>query len=170
MKMNALEATKLAYERKEIPMLLLGEDPYACTDRFTPLPKGVKTDPTILIPVGLHKYKLENPFMEQELLKALYSISNLSLGIWTVASFISIESYLKKRNKPILSIDLNQLANSLKEKILQHKTLLAEERVDLDGNQYIDGVLGELKRLSVNTIENEGPNFFPEELNKKTTS
>lgn len=170
MRMNALEATKLAYERKEIPMLLLGEDPYACTDRFTPLPKGAKTDLATVIPAGLHKYKLENSFMEHDLLQALYTISDSLLGIWSIACFIFTESYFKKRGKPVLNIDVNQLAAFLKTKIFEHKIMLNNEKINLNGHHYIDGVLGELKRISVNTIENDGPNFLPEELNKKTTS
>jgi len=163
-----LALVKKAYQENKVKELLLGEEDFFYCDRFAPIPRGVKTDLASVIPAGLHKYKKDDPEMEKKLLSALISLSDNVLGIWVVASFILIEVLCRKENlKEELNIDLNDLANHLKNKIIEHKEGLYFERSILNGDQHSDGVLGELRRLQLNTFDEGGPQFLPDELLQK---
>jgi len=162
--LNILEKTRLAFQRDEVKNLLLGAPFYQINNRFAPLPRGVQTDISTVLTAGLYRLKNEDPSMEKQLIPALISISDTPLGIWTLASFIMLENDTRLDRAPILNINLEDLAKHLKNKIIEHKAELQNEHELLNGNNYKNGVLGELARLAKITTKDSGPSFMPNNL------
>ena len=160
--MNAMSDPKLilqkAIEKGELIQLLLGAPEYCYRSRWSPAPGN--TDLTELLGFMFHERDLAKKRQwRDDLLKALNLIVETYEGLDPVATCILMESLHIARYRQALGLPLDDLAKKLHKGIMQFRERLELDRSGL-GDQWSDGMLGEFRRLSKNTVELGGPSFF----------
>ncbi len=146
-----------AAAKGELIKLLLGEPGYRYLPKGSPAPGD--TDLAAVIGV-LYDFtpESERTHVRDEMLKALNAIVSTYQGIEPVASSILLESLRKMRNRPRLGLPLDDLATKLYDSISAFADRLKSDKSGI-GAGWPDGRLGELRRLSKNTVDLGGPSF-----------
>jgi hypothetical protein len=154
---DPVEMIKEAVAKGELVKLLLGEPGYCYLPKGSPAPGN--TDLAAVIGV-LYDFmpEADRPRVRDEMVKALSTIVSRYEGLEPVASSILLESLRKMRNRTPFGLPLDDLAVKLRESINAFADRLREDRSGI-GASWADGRLGELRRLSRNTVDLGGPSF-----------
>ncbi len=151
---------KEAVARGELAKLLLGEPGYRYLPKGSPAPGD--TDLAAVIGV-LYDFmpESERPRVRDEMVKALNAIVGTYEGLEPVASSILLESLRKMRNRTRFGLPLDDLAAKLRDSINAFADRLRLDKSGI-GASWPDGRLGDLHRLSRNTVDLGGPSFCGE--------
>lgn len=156
----ALKLVKKAFKKKELDLLLLGEKKYAyLPDRFSP---AIKTDLYEILK-EIHEYQRINKSadFEDELIRVLMNLASSYEGLRSVASFILHENNSRNTIKMLspLQFSLDPLGRELSRGIRKFKKALIDDYRGY-GRGQVDGLYGDIRRLSKIIKEGGGPNFF----------
>ncbi len=148
-----------AIAESELDKLLLGAEGYQYLPAWSP--STGCTDLTELLAVLYDKWPKDD---RQRVYDALYDALKCLVtkyeGLEPVATCILIESLRKSRNRNPLGLPIEELATELRSNIERFAARLKADKSG-DGSRWQDGWLGELRRLSRNTVELGGPLFVP---------
>lgn len=157
---------ELAFKNKELNKLFLGIKPYVYIPKFSYASGNI--DLNTVIPDGIFPYIDQNSRSENTIYlnKTLNYLSMECDGLMPVASFI-ICSILHKKNHGVFptEIDIDQLAQNLKETINNNEDFLKHDFADVGFGEE-EGKYGYFKKLSFIVQKHGGPNFFPEKNNE----
>lgn len=151
------EIVKRALDRDALAELLLGAPDYAYLPTYSPMAEV--TDLTILLGV-LRNENLgySQAEVRSRLEKAVKTIVTEYEGIIPVATVLLLEALHQSKGRPSFELPLEPIAEDLRRSIDRFRFRLIQDRTG-DGWQYLDGSLGELRRLSKITEELGGPKF-----------
>ena len=156
-KTNPIAIVEDALRRGELDKLLLGEP----GDRYLPKGSPAPGDTDLAAVLGtLYDQTPETDLqrVRDEMVKAVNSIVGTYEGLEPVAASILLESLRKQRTKPTFGLPLDDLAAQLRASIDVFADRLKTDRSGI-GASWADGRLGELRRLSRNTVDLAGPSF-----------
>lgn len=141
----------------ELDKLLLGAEGYRYLPAWSPA-TGC-TDLTELLAVLYDKWPThERQRVCDALSESLTRLVSKYDGLEPVATCILIESLRKSRNRNPLGLSVDELAAQLRASIERFAARLTADKSG-DGSRWPDGWMGELRRLSRNTVELGGPCF-----------
>jgi hypothetical protein len=155
--LDPLSIVKTAMTRAEVDKLLLGQQPYQYRSRYSPAPGN--TDLTELLDVIYNR--LDPNTRDQAkagLIAALNSLGGTYDGIQPIATCILYEAGHCGDRRPTLGLPLENLARVLEITIRAFENRLRTDKSGL-GDRFVDGVLGNLRRMSRITQEYGGPSF-----------
>lgn len=148
---------KEALKKGELDKLLLGAPEYCYLPNGSPAPGD--TDLAALIgTLYAHTTISEKQLIRDEMLKVLNTIVDSYEGLEPVAACILLESLQKIRNRSSFGLPLDDLAAKLRTSINAFADHLETDWSGA-GASWHDGRLGELRRLSRNTVDLGGPSF-----------
>jgi hypothetical protein len=148
---------RAALAKDELDKLLLGAPEYQYRSRYSPAPGN--TDLTELLSVIYDCFDAKAMETAKErLLKALYSFCDTYEGMDAVSTCILFETVRKSGGRPILGLPLEDLATRLQATIQAFEPRLRADKSG-GGRHWPDGMLGDLRRLSLNTERYGGPPF-----------
>ena len=152
------ELTELAVKNNEVDKLVLGEAPYFYNDRSIRTPG--QTNLNAIFGYGIYPYAVLHPEVDfKGQIEALIPACSQTIeGLNTLVSILFIESYTRYRGKKTLDLDLQQLAQVLKQQISEHEDMLRNSFI-LGGGNMREGMLGDFKRISKIIAEDGGPEF-----------
>lgn len=148
---------RAALARGELDKLLLGAPEYQYRSKYSPAPGN--TDLTELLDVIYgHLGGEEAEKAKDALVKALDGICDTYAGVDATSTCILFETGRKFDGRPALGLPLDRLAGRLAATI---RTFEPQLRADKSGGgqNWPDGMLGDLRRLSRNTEKYGGPSF-----------
>ncbi len=152
------ELTELAVKNNEIDKLLLGEPPYFYNEHYCRTPG--ETNLNAIFSFGIYPYAVlhaEVDFKAQ--VEALIPACLETVeGLVTLVNILFIESYTRHRGNKTLDLDLQQLAQVLRQQIAKHEVMLRSTFI-LGGENMREGMLGDFKRISKIIAEDGGPEF-----------
>jgi hypothetical protein len=154
---RGIAMVKNALEKSELDKLLLGEPGYRYLPKGSPAPG----DTDLAAVIGIlydHTSEAERQRIRDEILKTLNSIVGTYEGLEPVAASILLESLRKMRNRSPFGLPLDDIAAKLRASINAFADRLKADRSGV-GAGWPDGRLGELRRLSRNTVDLGGPSF-----------
>jgi len=155
--MNPTTIVEKAISNGELDKLLLGAPEYQYRTRWSPAPGS--TDLTELLAViydRLDAKTREKAKLELEF--ALNKLVHVYEGLEPVATCILIESFRKSKGRPFLNLPIEGLAEKLNKSIHTFESRLRSDNSG-SGQQWADGMLGEMRLLSRNTAQVGGPSF-----------
>lgn len=154
---DPIQMIKEAVAKGEIIKLLLGDPGYCYLPKGSPAPGN--TDLAAVIGV-LYDFipESERARVRDEMVVALNAIVGTYEGLEPVAASILLESLRKMHNRTRFGLPLDDLAAKLSESINAFADRLRADRSGV-GASWPDGRLGELRRLSRNTVDLGGPPF-----------
>lgn len=157
---EAVAIVKRAFSENNVELLLLGKQGYSYMPKWSPAPGS--TDLTAVLSVI---YDTPLGYSNEEIVdKILYGLNRIISsyeGLFPAATIILIESLRLKQGRPILGLPLNEIATVLRQSIIEFKSKLITDKIG-PGNQWEDGMFGELHRISNNIIDLGGPYIFPQ--------
>jgi hypothetical protein len=159
---EALEVVNRALADDAVDELLLGRSGYNYLPKWSSAPGN--SDITALLSAFVDG-PLKGPSSQQASVRLRAAIERLTPtyeGLLAVASVVLFESLCLKRARGTLGIPLKDVALKLGESIARFKTRLMEDRSG-PGRDWEDGMYGELRRLSQNTVALGGPAFASHE-------
>lgn len=146
-----------ALKKNELDKLLLGAPEYCYLPQGSPASGA--TDLAALIGTLYARTTIsEKKMIRDGMLKALNSIVDSYEGLEPVAACILLESLQKIRYRSTFGLPLDDLAIKLQTCINSFNGRLESDRSGV-GASRPDGRLGELRRLSRNTVDLGGPSF-----------
>lgn len=159
----AYTLTERAVAQGEIDSLLLGESDYACFPRGSYT--GLKTNPVVLLRDGLYPYAFAHPEypMRERLEACLAGWGDYLLGIATTALILCVETRFARDRRYRLGLDLTAQAATLMESIRRNRPALRAVQA-FGGRGFPDGMIGNLRALSLFAERQGGPAFFPPEV------
>jgi len=145
--MNPGELTELAVKNNEVDKLILGEPPYFYNDRSSLSPG--ETDLTIIFSAGIYPYAVLHPEVDfKAMIEAMIpACSEAVEGLSTLVRILFMEAYTRHQGKKTLDLDLQQLAQVLRQQVAKHKDMLRNSFI-LGGQDMREGMLGDFKRMS----------------------
>jgi hypothetical protein len=148
----------VALANGEVDKLLLGEQEYQYRSKYSPATGN--TDLTELLAVfydGLETQTRDNA--KGALIKALNDLCGTYEGIDAIVTCILIETLRRSDGRRTLELPVEYLAEKLQETIKMFESRLIGDKSG-NGQDWKDGQLGELRRLSNNVVKYGGPSFF----------
>ena len=145
-----------ALERDALCALILGAPEYCYLPNWTSA--SGSTDLAAIIPVMCDMRAKGSSDLNSRISKALRDLVDLYEGLVPVATILLIESLRSKKGDTILGIDVLEISTLLSKSILHYQGRLVGDKVG-EGAQWPDRMLGELRRLSDNTVKFGGPSF-----------
>jgi hypothetical protein len=154
---SPIDIVRTALAKDELDLLLLGVPEYQFFDRWSGSPYN--TDLASLLP---ELYLLAEDGQEvrvrDNLLAAINKIVDTYEGLVPVAICILFETGRRIRDEYVLGLPLFDMASELQQEIRVFAFRLMEDKSGV-GAEWPDGRLGDLRRLSKNTVERGGPSF-----------
>ena len=147
-----------AFAKDELEKLFLGTAEY----RYKPPRSFSNTNTDIVaIMMAIRSLAKNNPVLgvNHKLSVFLVDFAKSYQGIIPVASIILLET--SSNEKTVLNLDLEMLAEILKGSIKKYTSDLSNDRTE-EGKDYVDGKLGELRRMNRITVDDGGPYFLPD--------
>ena len=157
-----------AFERNEIKELLLGEKHYGykMDARNDYTAREEKTDLSV-IHKNLIKYYLannKNYIITEKIFNLLITFTETHWEITVLQDIIFSETLDRKNKYPTLDLDLNQLAERLKDIIHNKRAELMQEKL-YGGRSFDYGMYESLTRGSAICIEHGGPAYIEDNAN-----
>lgn len=158
MTMGPYELVAEAVSRGEMEELLLGREPYAFRDRWSPAPGP--TDLTTMWTSGICEYVKRNPSfdMKTELEKCFPRLCLSPEGIDAFSTLILMETSNQFRSQSLQLLDLDKAVALLRQAIRDHREELKSFQ-ELGGAGEPEGLLDDLRRVSKVTVSHGGPGF-----------
>ena len=146
-----------AIERDELDRLLLGKLEYQFFDRWSGSPYN-----TDLVPLLNVLYRFCGEHQQEQtknrLLSAINKIVDTYDGLDPVAVCILFETGRRSDDRPTLGLPQEDIAAELRQSIRVFSFRLEKDKTGA-GDEWPDGRLGDLRRLSKNTERLGGPSF-----------
>jgi hypothetical protein len=143
-----------AIDKHEVDDLLLGRPAYQYLPKQSPSPWG--TDLVELLTIIVDNNYSEH--VRSELLSAVDRIVTTYDGLIPVALCLLFDSVRSVNNSKNLGLERDQVAARLRKGVDIHKERLRRDKTG-GGSDWEDGLLGELRNLSRNTVSVGGPPF-----------
>lgn len=155
---TAFEIVRMALDKDELDLLLLGKPDYCYLPRWTTI--AGNTDLVELLTSLYEEYGQYHPEETRErLLQAIKKIVSEYDGFVPVANCILAESARRKNDSFSLDLPLEEIAIELNEGIKKYYAQLRDDKSGV-GSRWDDGLLGELRRLNRINVKKGGPTFF----------
>ena len=163
------EIVRKALERDELDLLLLGGPEYRCFLLLSALRSSLRYENDLgeLLQV-LYKSAEDHPEkgIADRLLRAMKKIVEHYEGLTPVARCIlyeivarsAVDCFGRPKAQTSLGLPLEEIASELKQSIRVFSFRLEKDKVGV-GAEWPDGLLGDLRRLSRNTVRLGGPSF-----------
>jgi hypothetical protein len=151
------DIVRTALDKDELDLLLLGSPEYQFFDRWSGSPYNTDLA-SLLHALYLLSENGQEVRVRDSLLAAIKKIVDTYDGLLPVASCILFESGRQIRDEYTLELPLLDIAGELRQQIRVFAFRLMEDRSGV-GAEWSDGRLGDLRRLSKNTVERGGPSF-----------
>jgi hypothetical protein len=152
---EAVNIVRKALAENNLDLLLFGKQGYSYLPKWSSAPGN--TDLTTLLSVI---YDTPLGYAKEDIVaKMIYAVNQIVFsyeGLFPVATVILIETLRVNNGRPILGLPLNEIATILRESILKYRYNLITDKTG-PGNQWEDGMYGEMRRISDNIVELGGP-------------
>ena len=147
-----------ALDKNQLCDLLLGSSNYRYLPKGSPSPYG--TDLAALLGTLYDTCPLERrQETARKLETSVRQIVKTYEGIIPTSIVILVEALAQRNGNSPFGLPIASLASELKQSIANFRGQLAQDKTG-GGRNWPDGLLGELRRLSVNVSELGGPPFF----------
>jgi hypothetical protein len=155
--MTISELINKALSNKEFDSLILGRGDYVYLPRWTSASGNM--DLAALYSV-LCEFNKNEEDISKQVNDAILKACDRYETIVPVASLVLLETLRIKNNQDAIGLCLETITKKLKSFILNNQDKLRLDKNGI-GNQWTDGLLGELKRLNANTVGLGGRPFMP---------
>lgn len=154
---NAVDLINLAIARGEVSQLLIGEDPYVYLPPGTPSEE--RTDLAEVLRIAYDQLPDDRrPELRRALLDTVEKLLPRYDGLFPIAVCLLIEVLRRARNRKPLNLPTETIAARLRERICDYRTQLSGDKSG-PGKYFVDGRLGDLRRLSNICAELGGESF-----------
>jgi len=152
------ELTELAVMNNEIDKLVLGEPPYFYNEHYCLTPG--ETNLNAIFSFGIYPYALLHSEVDfKAKIEALIpACSETVEGLNTLVGILYIEAYTRHQGEKTLDLDLQQLAQVLRQQVAKHEDVLRNSFI-LGGWGMREGMFGDFKRMSKIIAGHGGPEF-----------
>lgn len=146
----------------EVEQLLVGSPPYAIRHRSSS--STTATDLPLLFDQGI--YPLASDLgarpLRDSIMVSIPKLTATNPGTLALAFVVLIEAMRRARGAFSLELDLSVVALALRSAIEKRWEALASDS-SLGGGAWPDGLLGELRRIALNSARFGAPRFFPDD-------